>query len=106
MTEHRWKDEEAEGTFLHGRISIFTKPSMVADDGTVAVGIEAPWITDLEKALVDLDRAAGEALEAGASGDPKAIDSALHSLDEVRGRIWATHNRASDVLKEAERREE
>lgn len=79
------------------------EPGVVEDLLAAFPPSQPEGLTDVEQALVDLDRAVGRSLEAGVTGDADLIDAELHGLDEVRGRIWATYNRASDVLKEADR---
>lgn len=50
--ERRWTDDEGMGgVFLDGRLSIYGKPSMTADNGDVAVGIDSPWVGELEQDL-------------------------------------------------------
>jgi hypothetical protein len=48
----RWTDDEgAEGVVIDGRLSVYAKPSMTRGDGTVAVGIEVPWLDQLQGAV-------------------------------------------------------
>lgn len=57
----------------------------------------------LVKALVEIDTAAGEVLYASLAGQEIiSISAELHTLDEVRGRVWASYNAASDALKRAD----
>lgn len=57
----------------------------------------------LVKALVEIDTAAGEVLYASLAGQEIiSISAELHTLDEVRGRVWASYNAASDALKAAD----
>jgi hypothetical protein len=50
VTRH-WESDGASATYYEGRLSIIAKPSMTADDGSVAVGIDAPWIDQLARAV-------------------------------------------------------
>ncbi len=75
-----WNDAEgSRGTIFAWagipRIAIEAKPSMTADDGSVLVGIDAPWLGDL---MLEVK----EALE-GNSND--AEHDALHSVAEAFG---------------------
>lgn len=54
-------------------------------------------------ALVVLDLAVERVLEESLSGEHDRLVAACHSLDETRGRIWATYTAASRALKFAER---
>lgn len=62
-------------------------------------------MASLSAALVELDRVAGAVLEASIEEgvDEHQMVSALHTLDEVRGRMWARYDAASAELKRVAR---
>jgi hypothetical protein len=78
--DKRWSDAEGEGVYRAGRITIFAKPSMTSDDGTVAVGIEAPWIDKLAEASC-ADIKALEARAERAEAQLREAREALETLD-------------------------
>jgi hypothetical protein len=52
-----WTDDDGQECVIQGgRLSIYGKPSMTRDDGTVAVGIDAPWIDQLAGAVEGWER--------------------------------------------------
>lgn len=78
-----WTDESgAAGAYYEGRLSIMAQPSMTADDGTVAVGIDAPWINQLAGAVGTLD-AIARVLDRGIPDDRK-LATVVRLVNEAR----------------------